>query len=352
MRKVTIFITIGFSILITSIAVAGVISHAWVNTYDGPGHNIDQASSITVDNQGNVYITGMSDSTSSYSPDYATVKYNSAGNFQWVRRYSAPTDYGARAKDITLDGFGNIIVTGTCGHSAGYPKDDFATVKYDPDGNELWVRRYNGPDNDHDRAFAVTAGVTGNVYVTGSSRAGNPGWQDYTTIKYDPDGTLLWLRRYDASGIHDEPWAMAIDSLENVYVTGYSDTGVYGNSNRDFATVKYDSSGNEIWVSRYNGTGNSLDVGYAIAVDSDENVYVTGLSNGDGSGADVATIKYDINGDTVWVRRYNGPGNSTDSAVALAIDGQGNVYVAGGSIGSGTNWDYMVIRYRCSLHQT
>jgi len=101
----------------------------------------------------------------------------------------------------------------------------------------------------------------------------------------------------------------------------------------------------EAWVARYNGPGNGTDYATALAVDSQGNVYVTGVSEGSGTGRDYATIKYDANGTQLWVRRYNGPGNGWDDAFALAVDRQGNVYVTGWSIGSGTGDDYATIKY-------
>jgi hypothetical protein len=83
------------------------------------------------------------------------------------------------------------------------------------------------------------------------------------------------------------------------------------------------------WVSRYNGTGNGSDDARSIAVDDLGNVYVTGSSTGIGTGADCVTIKYNSNGDTVWVRRYNGPGNSTDVGRKIGVDNSGNIYVTG-----------------------
>jgi hypothetical protein len=99
------------------------------------------------------------------------------------------------------------------------------------------------------------------------------------------------------------------------------------------------------WVRRYNGPGDSTDYARAIAVDGSGNVYVTGYNLGSGTDRDYATIKYDPNGDTAWLRRYNGPGNSEDNAYAIAVDSSGNVYVAGYSDGTETYRDYATVKY-------
>jgi hypothetical protein len=72
---------------------------------------------------------------------------------------------------------------------------------------------------------------------------------------------------------------------------------------------------------------------------------VTGYSWGSGSGPDYATIKYYTNGDTAWVRRYDGSANNADYASAIALDSSNHVYVTGYSYGSGTNYDYATIKY-------
>ena len=83
----------------------------------------------------------------------------------------------------------------------------------------------------------------------------------------------------------------------------------------------------------------------ALAVDAAGNVYVTGGSDGSGTGRDYATLKYDSDGNELWVARYDGPGSAIDNAQALALDAAGNVYVTGESWGSGTNLDYATVKY-------
>src|SRR5262249_60066027 len=93
----------------------------------------------------------------------------------------------------------------------------------------------------------------------------------------------------------------------------------------DYATVKYDSSGQQQWIARYNGPGNVDDEAYGIAVDASGNVYVTGNSGGSGSGNDYATIKYDSAGQQQWVARYNGTAKSEDNRRTKSTHGIGEV---------------------------
>ena len=82
----------------------------------------------------------------------------------------------------------------------------------------------------------------------------------------------------------------------------------------------------------------------ALVLDSDRNVYVTGWSYGVGTGTDYATVKYDPDGNEIWVTRYDGPPHENDASNAIAIDSKGNVYVTGYSPNFGS-WDYATIKY-------
>jgi len=314
----------------------------WVARYDGPSNGIDWSMAIAVDAAGNVYITGGSRGVGT-DDDYATIKYNDAGVEQWVARYDGPGSAVDYANAIVVDNAGNVYVTGySAGSGTAY---DYATVKYGASGTEQWVTRYNGPGNNWDWAYAIAVDNGGNVYVTGHSE-GSGTFQDYATVKYDSAGTVGWVARYNgpADSI-DCATTIAVDDAGNVYVTGYSEGSGTG---QDYATVKYNSSGVEQWVARYDGPASGMDRAAALAIDNVGNVYITGRSTGSGTSNDYATVKYNSDGVEQWVRRYNAPGNNSDRASAIAVDGAGNVYVTGGSVSTTTDNDYATVMYNSS----
>ena len=316
----------------------------WVARYDGPGRGFDgdRPVALELDTTGNVCVTGKSIGLDT-GLDYATVKYDPDGNPLWVARYDGPGNLNDAAAALAVDEGGNVYITGeSCG--AGLPMGrcmDFATIKYDPEGNPAWVARYDGPGNGYDAGRALALDVDGNVYVTGSSLGAGPILHsDYATIKYGPDGNPLWVARYQWE-VLEIPRALALDTDGNVYVTGSSYTGPY-----DYATVKYDPAGNQVWVARYHRVEIGASHPNALAIDTAGNVYVTGESYGGYRyGHDYTTIKYDPAGHPAWVAHYKGPEPGPDDATAIAVDAAGNVYVTGYSLGRGTGYDYATIKY-------
>ncbi|HEX9896328.1 MAG TPA: SBBP repeat-containing protein [Dehalococcoidales bacterium] len=311
----------------------------WVARYNGTGNDMDIAVALDVDTSGNVYVTGYSHGSGT-AYDFATIKYDNNGVEQWVARYNGPGNSADMASDLAIDTSGNVYVTGYS-HGSGTAYD-FATIKYDNNGVERWVARYNGTGNIDDCPYDLAIDVSGNVYVTGYSRGSGTSY-DFATIKYNNNGVQQWLARYNGPGNSgDTAEALAVDTSGNVYVTGESvGIGTY----EDFATIKYNNNGVQQWVARYNGTGNRVDIPTDLAIDTSGNVYIAGGSVGIGTYEDFATIKYNNNGVQQWVARYNGPVNSSDGVEALAIDTSGNVYVTGESIISGTSYDFATIKY-------
>lgn len=307
----------------------------WVQVYNGLGNSYDEARAIALDKLGNVYVTGKSHGSGT-GYDYVTIKYYPDGDTAWTRRYNGPGNDIDCPRGIAVDNSGNVYVTGYSYDSG--TSLDYATIKYDLQGNQLWVQRYDGPGNGDDVAYAIALDNSGNVYVSGYG-VGTGTYEDYITIKYDPQGNQVWVKIYNGpSNGWDYALAMALDNPGNVYVTGYRYEG-------DYTTIKYDPQGNELWVKAYDGPGNFTDIAHAIAVDKFGNIYVTGKSYGDGTSEDYATIKYNPQGNQIWVQRYNGPGNFYDEAWAIAVDNSGNVYVTGESEGTGTSYDFATIKY-------
>ncbi|MBE0572833.1 MAG: SBBP repeat-containing protein [Ignavibacteriaceae bacterium] len=305
----------------------------WLTTFS----DCNNATALALDNLENVYVTGGGYAGGTSGNDFTTIKYSHLGNELWVQRYSGPDSLDDNAYAIAVDDFGNAYVTGT---SNEYLNNyDYATVKYSTDGVLQWAQRYNGPADLDDIAHSIAVDNQGNVYVTGQSENFYDN-NDYATIKYNPDGVQQWVKRYSMGG-DNAAYAIAVDLSGNVYVTGESE-GI--GTSLDYATIKYNTTGDQIWVSRYNGPDSTVDAALSLALDGSGNVYVTGGSTDSGN-EDCTTVKYNSNGSEIWVQRYNGPGNGWDQGKAIAVDDAGNVYVTGGGYGDGTKTDYVTIKY-------
>ncbi|MBI4317996.1 MAG: SBBP repeat-containing protein, partial [Chloroflexi bacterium] len=324
----------------------------WVARYNGTANSFDGATAMAVDASGNVYVTGASYAFGS-EKDFLTIKYGPTGTILWEARYTNGTltagDDFARA--IATDASGNVYVTGS---SAGPIGPDYLTLKYDSGGTLQWAARYTTTSSASTGARALAVDGSGNVYVTGMDAGW--GWgMDYLTIRYSPSGLEDWAQRLSRStnaADYEAAQAVAVDADGNVYVTGTSKvTGL--SSGEDAVTVKYDSAASQLWAVAYTGLPGSIaaDWGMALAVDGSGNVYVAGHStDAPVTGRDYFTVKYNSGGGVIWEKRYNGAGagiNGDDEATALVLDSAGNAYVAGASFNNGApaNSDYATVKY-------
>ncbi len=327
--RTKLFAFVVFFLWVVPTFAIDVVDTTWVRRYNGPANGVDEANAVAIDDSGNVYVTGQSYNGTNL--DYVTIKYYPNGDTAWVRRYNGAWNYEDEATAIAVDSIGSSYVTGWSWQSVAGSSP--TTIKYSPSGDTAWVRAWGIGGAD-----AIALDDSGNIYVAGYDQN-----LDYFTIRYKQNGDTVWLRIYNGTG-DDSDFVSDIiaDSLCNVYVTGRS---IGSGTKYDYATIKYYSNGDTAWVRRYNGAGDDRDLAAAIAVDGSGNVYVTGSSYSSGTNDDYATIKYYPNGDTAWVRTYNGPGNDGDEASAIAVDGSGNVYVTGRSHFDGTYLDYATIKY-------
>jgi len=310
----------------------------WTNRYNGPGSSDDQPKALAIDDTGNVFVIGTTGILGEPG-DYLTLAYSSDGAPLWMNRYNGTGNNRDSARAVAVDSSGKVVVTGS---SVSVASTDYATIAYSKSGVPLWTNLYNGPANGSDGALAVAVDSSGKVFVTGGSMPDTSS-REYATVAYSSAGARLWANHYygSANGFGDGR-AVALDKSGNVFVTGNS---AGSGTTNDFATIAYSNSGVVLWTNRYNGPGNGNDIANAIGVDSKGNVFITGSSTGTGSGFDYATIAYSNAGVPLWTNRYNGPGNGDDISFALTLDGEGNVFVTGSSAGTGTSYDYATLAY-------
>jgi uncharacterized delta-60 repeat protein len=312
----------------------------WARTYNGSGNADDRGNAITLDAAGNVYVTGYA-SVYGHGLDIVTLKYTPDGNQQWAMIYNGSGNSEDKAFGIAVDAVGNIYVTGYTTSSGS--NINTVTIKYSTSGAQLWAKLYNGHDNQTDKAFGIAVDAVSNVYVTGYTESENSE-EDIIVLKYNSSsGQLVWSRTYDGPKHRDdEATCIATDASGNIYAAGFV-TAKNGN-NTNCVLLKYNSSGSLVWDRTYNDGGSSLDKAFGIAVDPTAgSIYITGMAGDHNS--DYITIKYNPNGGRQWVSSYDGTGHGDDVANSIALLASGNVVITGKSWGVNNNDDFATVKY-------
>lgn len=321
-------------------------SQLWSKRLTGPA-GTDIANAIAVDGTGNVYVTGKSLSASN-GYDYLTAKYSPAGDLLWSKRYDGADHQDDSAVSIKVDAAGaNLYVTGTAGEEPDYTQ--ITTIKYrTTDGLELWRRSWSGAPVAPDVAYGMAVDASGAVVVVGQSYSFGDGSglnSDYAVIRYNSIGTLQWAFLYDAGGTDFLTRATDVitDSSNNIYITGLSfdsmqDSGpVYS-----VGTVKFNSQGVFQWLVRSNvASGANLDIDRAfVSKDPLNNIYVTCTANSNSANPQWATIRIGNRGGEEWSKRVTGA-----YPTGIRVDTNANVYVSGVTSRSTTLTDYTVAKY-------
>ena len=364
-------------------------SRLWA-TYYGGSH-LDYASSISVDGNGNVVISGVTVSTdlpvqnafqSSHaggSWDCFIVQFNGNGTRQWATYYGGSSLDGDNSIDVkhntvATDGNGNVVLTHST-TSTDLPvqnafQDFYAgnmdafVVKFNVSGVLQWATYYGGTWNDFGHCIATDG--NGNVVIGGGTwsddfpvlnafqgtRAGN---SDAFVVKFDGSGTRQWATYYGGTG-GDDVKCIATDGSGNVVFGGNTSSTNFPIENphqvssggaQDVFVVKFNGSGTRQWATYYGGSG--ADIAYDIDTDGNGNVVFAGWTSsgnfpvqnpaqGSNAGAeDAFVVKFNGGGVCQWAT-YVG-GNSGDKAYGIATDGSGNVTISGLTM----SWNFPVV---------
>ena len=329
--------------------------------------------SVATDASGNVYVGGYTDggldgNTLTGSWDFFVSKYDTSGAKQYTRQLgvSGQQTYGYSA---ATDASGNVYVAGDTqggldGNTLTGIWDSFVT-KYNGSGMMQYTRQL-GVSGQSTHAVSVATDTDGNVYVTGFTDGGLDGntvtgSTDFFVTKYNGSGVKQYTRQLGVPALLTEACSVATDTSGNVYVAGYTDGGLDGNTvtgTWDFFVSKYNSSGAKQYTKQLGVPGHSTQA-YSVATDASGNVYVAGYTDGglDGNtvtgSRDFFVTKYNGSGVKQYTKQLGVSGNRAN-ALSVATDASGNVYVAGftgGGLDGNTLtgiWDFFVSKYDSS----
>jgi predicted outer membrane repeat protein len=291
--------------------------YAWARRLGGAYW--DDAYALAVDSAGNVYTSGYFQDQVDFDPGAGTYnltsaggsdifvsKLDSSGDFVWAKSMGGAD--GELAFAIAVDSAGNVYTSGSFQdqvdfdpgagtHNLSSAGDfDIFVSKLDSNGNFVWAKGMGGADGDAANAIAVD--VAGNIYTSGyfldtadfdpgagTTNLSSAGDSDIFVSKLDSSGNFVWAKSMGGAD-GESAFAIAVDSAGNVYTSGDFQGqvdfdpggGTYNLTSAgslDIFVSKLDSGGNYVWAKGMGGA--DWDAAYAIAVDSNWNVYTSGF---------------------------------------------------------------------------
>jgi uncharacterized delta-60 repeat protein len=312
----------------------------WTNLLGTIGD--DEAYALTTGLDGSIYVSGyttgaLDGQTYSGSRDAFLTKYSADGTKAWTKLLG--TNGGDEAYALTTGLDGSIYVSGyTTGaldgqtNSGGY--DAFLT-KYSADGTKDWTKLLGS--SGRDKAVALTTGLDGSIYVSGSTDGAldgqtNSGGYDAFLTKYSADGTKDWTKLLGTIG-DDKAVALTTGLDGSIYVSGSTDGALDGQTNSggyDAFLTKYSADGTKDWTKLLGSVG--YDESAALTTGLDGSIYVSGSTNGalDGQtnwGTDAFLTKYSADGTKDWTKLLGESGAEVALALTTGLDG--SIYVGG-----------------------
>ena len=281
----------------------------WVRRYSDTSVNSYSGSSVKMDNSGNVYVLAR-------TGNFGFLKYDQSGNLLLTASTPVPSGFengGGKYFDVTETG--DVYVTGEINISIN---TWIYTCKFDSQGSFLWGKVYN-PDSG-DLALDIKIDNIGNIILAGSSRIGSINYA--LIIKYNQNGDTLWVRKFNNSQNEAIIYKIVLDNINNIYATGYIGTP------SKCLIMKYSSFGNQTWFSQFSFESGASHTGLGISLDLNENIYLILAVSVSFSGLNNYLLKLSNNGSMVWNRVFkgilNGEGRNTDIPKGPVISSDGN----------------------------
>ena len=275
----------------------------WGRQYgeDTTGGNSNGSFDLAVDEEGSVYASGLSIRESTLpreqfdfdlEDDSFVIKFDTNGNQEWFTLID--TFFFNESYGIDVDNQGNVYATGwtqflnrESDPGRNLLKYDYWLARLDSDDGEIEsTQQFNSGGNGLDFAWDVETDSQGNAVVSGwttGNFAGRDGSYDPFLAKYNPDGTQQWVRQFGTSA-DDAVYTASfdIDSEDNIYVTGYTNSNLGGPNQGGYDTwvVKYDPEGNQLWSQQLGTSDREYEYGTDVAANDFGEVFVTGLTSG------------------------------------------------------------------------
>ncbi len=241
-------------------------------------------------------------------------------NQDWSSIVGLPIDIHWSSSMIASTG--HIITVGntyTSGQSA-----NVLLTKYAPDGAIVWQVEYDNPDNLEDYGIALCEDNSGNFYVAGTSFRSSSASLDLTVLKFDASGTNSWAYYFDGTASGDDIPAEIVTDGTDVFVTGGTENTSTGT---DYITIKVKNDGSEVWTNFYDHNSYA-DAAIEIDINQNGEIIVAGGSADQANLYDMATVKYDPNGNLINIHRSN-YNVGIDQPTSFDIDTSGNTIIGG-----------------------
>ncbi|MBK7447489.1 MAG: SBBP repeat-containing protein [Ignavibacteria bacterium] len=305
----------------------------WKRSLNWIGNNTDEPFGMNIDKERNIYVVGFGITSSVYR-QMVTIKYSSNGDSLWTKVYrTSPTTHDWGYSVVTDDSL-NVYSSGYGDVPTG---NEIITIKYDQNGVEKWIEKYPTYYGDWLRPTYSAIDKENNLVVVGYSYISN--YYDIITLKYNTEGSLLWSRIYDGGDI-DRAQCIFIDDHSDILIAGCT----FQNTEGDFLILKYDKDGDTLLIKNINGEDpGSTDEAFSVVSDSVNNIYVTGYSQSSSFRYDYLTIKLSSYGDTIWSKKYRT--NYDNYSYCLSLDKTGNVFISGESFLPNGNTGIVSVKY-------